>query len=371
MNTNAKVLAVGGVLILLWAVLTGAAIAWRLFFMWGLLIILLHLMLQYWAANLSCSVELITKGASHEGHFEITYVFANNGLIPIPWCQVRIHLDKELGSLSFAPEAMSFSVSEIKAIRKQFQCPKRGVYSLGGVTVMFQDLLDLRGKLTHYDKQMIVEVFPHKYPVESLLRSGRDEGGALRGNWSAEQDYTSISRIREALPQESTRHVHWKASARTEELQIREYEARRRFGITIVLDSCAAKYAEDKDGQIEERCVEVAAGLVSHWISHGFEVNLATGAGVLLRLKGVDSLDTAMRALMVFRPLDPDPLDHVLSGLLAGRNRGSDFQVVTPGLSVKEAFSVLKALPGTASVFQVGEDPVAVFESLPIVRIPI
>ncbi len=357
-------------LFLVWALCTGSQLAWRLTFAWGSLWALLFLLLVYWSANLSCSVELRAQGGKSGEDFEITYIFANNALLPIPYCRISVHLEKELGSLAFEGETAGFSISEIKVFRKAFQCPRRGVYSVGGATVIISDPLGVMQQRKQFDKQVTVEIFPHKYPVESLLVSGREEGGGVRCNWTAEQDYASIRRIREAFPQESVRHVHWKASARSEELLIREYETRPRLGITILLDSCADKYLGDDDGRVEERCVEVAAGLISHWLGKGYSVEVVAG-GDVLKLNGIPSMEAAMRALMIFRPKGIEGLFYTADSLMKGRHGASVLQVITPEIDVPEAISIQKSFGVRLSVFWVGGQNKGISEDVEIVEIPV
>lgn len=371
MNTNAKVLAGCGIIFFLWAFLTGAQIAWRLTFVCLVLVFLRYIVLCYWSVNLSCSVELRVQGGKNEGCFDITYVFANNGMIPIPLCMVSVHLDKEMGSLLFEAEAVSFSIGEIKTIRRSVQCLKRGIYCVGGATVTLWDPLGIGTLNKSFDKKVTVEIFPHKYPVKSFLTSGCEEGGGVRGNWNAEQDYTSIRRIREALPQESARHVHWKASARTEELQICEYETRKRRGITILLDSNAVKYSDDSDRKVEDRCVEVAAGLIYHWLEKGYAVYAIIEEGALLELSGMESAEAALRALTVFRPKEGDSLAHALKTLRIRRRESSVLQIITPGISEDEAGYLSGENSTMLFLFLVGAQKRATSENLQIVQIPV
>lgn len=370
MNLNGKIMRGSGVLFLVWALCTGSQIAWRLAFAWCSLWAILFFLLLYWSANLSCSVELRPQGSKSEEDFEITYIFANNGLLPIPHCQISVHLEKELGSLAFEGESTGFSISEIKVFRKVFQCPRRGVYSVGGATVIVWDPLGVTHRIEQFNKQVTLEIFPHKYPVESLLISGREEGGGVRCNWTAEQDYASIRRIREVLPQESVRHVHWKASARSEELLTREYETRQRLGITILLDSCAENYAGDDDGRIEERCVEVAAGLISHWLGKGYSVEVVAG-GDIVKLNGVPCMEAAMRALMLFRPERHEGLFQTVESLMKGRRGASVLQVITPKIDVSEGISIQRSSGVKLSVFLVGDQNRVISEELQIVEITV
>lgn len=371
MSPRVRLFAAVGLFLLLWAVLTGAVIAWQLFFLWGSLVLTAALILRYWASNLTCSVMLRPIEGVHGGHFEITYVFANNGLLPIPVCRASVHLGEELGFYELSPEELSFSVSEMKAVRKQFTCPRRGIYAVGGTTVVIPDLLGLRTRAVHYEKKITAEVFPREYPVTSLRGSGREEGGSLRSRSDAEQDYSSISRLRQALPQESVRHIHWKASARTQALLVREYERCQRPGVIVILDADGHKYTGDLERKVEDRCVEVAAGLVSHWLGRGYSVDLLTGSGPPLHLSGAQPLESALRVLMVFRPQLQAPLDRELSRLWRERRQGALLQVVTPALSTEETARLLEASAGRVVVFRVGEAPGPAVGNLPVIRVPV
>lgn len=370
MMSNGRILIITGCCFLMWALLTGATIAWRLVFMWVSLKILLHFFLRYGSENLTCSLELRTRNGSSQGEFEIAYVFVNNGLLPIPWCQVKVHLERELGSYEFEPETVAFFAGEIKTIRKQFACPRRGIYEVGGATVTLKDLLGIHHREILFQKHVIVEVFPRRYPVETVMNSGLKEGGHIRGGWPAEQDYTSISRIRPAYSQESSRHIHWKASARTDEVLVREYEARKRPGVLVVLDSGEEKYALDSDGSVEERCVEVAAGIISHWLSKGYEVALMLGHEKVLHLSGITSLDRALRALMVYRPHGESSITRLFQHLQVDNLQESLLLVISPQLSKAEVLNLGRMHSLRTMLFTVGSEPDIALGRVQTIRIP-
>lgn len=370
MKSNGRILIATGGFFLLWALLTGATIAWRLVFLWVSLRILLHLLLRYGSENLTCSLELRTRNGSSQGEFEIAYVFVNNGLLPIPWCQVKVHLERELGSYEFEPETVGFFAGEIKTIRKQFCCPRRGIYEVGGATVIFKDLLGIHHREILFQKHVAVEVFPRRYPIETVMNSGLKEGGHIRGSWPSEQDYTSISRIRPAYSQESSRHIHWKASARTDDVLIREYETRKRPGVLVLLDSGEEKYALDSDGSVEDRCVEVAAGIVSHWLGKGYEVSLMLGHEKVIHLSGITSLDRALRALMVYRPHEESSATGLFQHLPVKNLQESLLLVISPQLSRTEVLTLGRMQSLRTMLFAVGSEPDIALGHIQAIRIP-
>ena len=78
--------------------------------------------------------------------------------------------------------------------------------------------------------------------------------------------------IRDYVPSDSARHVHWKASAKTATLKTREYalEESRRYAIAF------DRYGESQDAERFEKLVSWAASLAFHWIHDGIEVALIT-----------------------------------------------------------------------------------------------
>jgi uncharacterized protein (DUF58 family) len=78
--------------------------------------------------------------------------------------------------------------------------------------------------------------------------------------------------IRDYLPSDSARHVHWKASAKTSILKTREYAAEDSSRVILAFD----RYARPEDGERFERLVSYAASLAYHLIHSGVEVQFVT-----------------------------------------------------------------------------------------------
>src|SRR5947199_1308758 len=75
--------------------------------------------------------------------------------------------------------------------------------------------------------------------------------------------------IRDYVPSDSARHVHWKASAKTSTLKTREYAADESRRITLAFD----RFGHPSDVEKFERLVSYAASLAYHLINNGVEVN--------------------------------------------------------------------------------------------------
>lgn len=74
--------------------------------------------------------------------------------------------------------------------------------------------------------------------------------------------------IRDYVPSDSARHVHWKASAKTSALKTREYAAEESSRVLLVFD----RFGHPWDAEKFERLVSYTASLAYHLINDGIEV---------------------------------------------------------------------------------------------------
>src|SRR5881392_1988646 len=75
--------------------------------------------------------------------------------------------------------------------------------------------------------------------------------------------------IRDYVPSDSARHVHWKASAKTSTLKTREYAAEESRRVTLSFD----RFSHPGDTERFERLVSHAASLAYYLVLEGIEVS--------------------------------------------------------------------------------------------------
>jgi uncharacterized protein (DUF58 family) len=83
---------------------------------------------------------------------------------------------------------------------------------------------------------------------------------------------TDIYMIRDYVPSDGGRHVHWKASAKTGTLKTREFAMDESHRIVLGFD----RFGNAADAERFERLVSHAASLAFHWIHDGAEVDLVS-----------------------------------------------------------------------------------------------
>jgi len=108
--------------------------------------------------------------------------------------------------------------------------------------------------------------YPEIVPQEEMDIAGMDlQGSNERFERGLGHD---LYMIRDYVPSDSARHVHWKASAKTSILKTREYAAEEARTITLAFD----RFGHAHDADAFEQLVSLAASLAFHLTTNGLEV---------------------------------------------------------------------------------------------------
>lgn len=149
---------------------------------------------------------------------------------------------------------------------------KRGVIRVGPLTVARQDPLALlRRELTWRDTRMI-----HVHPRTVALPPNtaglvRDlEGQASRRLTDAD---LSFHAVREYAAGDAMRHVHWKSTAKTGKLMVRQYEESQTARMAVLFDARREEYESDEEFELG---VSIAASVSVQAVREGRERYVAS-----------------------------------------------------------------------------------------------
>ncbi len=123
-------------------------------------------------------------------------------------------------------------------------------------------------KTRHVALQREVLVYPPIEAPEELF----EILPLVRGEWESfvRGRGSDLYRIREYLPEDSARHVDWKATAKSGSLKVREFSREDERKLSIVFDNPAAGLISEKE---YERGVNLAASLAWHFAKQDAEVS--------------------------------------------------------------------------------------------------
>ena len=114
-------------------------------------------------------------------------------------------------------------------------------------------------------------VFPQLIPMEELALPPEDPFGDQRSRRRLFEDPNRPMGVREYRPEDSFRRVHWPATARTGQVQVKVYQPTSARVMVLCLNvSTYPRYWEGVYPALLERLISVAATLVSQAVEDGF-----------------------------------------------------------------------------------------------------
>lgn len=194
---------------------------------------------------------------------------------------------------------------------------RRGVIPIGPVRAVQADPVGLIRRTKVFSDPMELFVHPRMVPVE-LAAVGflKDVEGITTANLSSSD--VSFHALRDYIPGDDRRSVHWRTTARTGRLMVRQFEETMRAHLLLVLSTLRGDYASEDDF---EAAVSVTASLAVAALLEDRQVSLYTFEGPVAFPNAIGVLDELCRVGLIDK--GPD-LSQVV--LRAGHD--------TPGASV-------------------------------------
>lgn len=150
---------------------------------------------------------------------------------------------------------------------------RRGVVAVGPVHLIGSDPLGLFRRRVTRGRTLTLWIRPRTVSLGSLgLSQLRDLEGAASDRLSMSD--LAFHALREYVPGDDLRHVHWRSSARAGELLVRQYHDTRRSQLTVVLDTAAESYADDEEFEV---AVSAAASLLAAAALDEYDVTFVAG----------------------------------------------------------------------------------------------
>jgi len=244
-------------------------------------------------SRISCRRQLSERRVFPGEKINVKLQVANRKPLPLPWIQVDDEIPQALGGASTLPGEKPGSVlirrsaamlwySSVKW-KYELPCLKRGYYPLGPTVISSGDIFGLYSRSLKTAMEDFIIVYPKIFSVSRLPIPSRQPLGESKNEYRVFQDPTRPIGVRDYQHGDSLRHVHWKASARLQSLQVKVFEPTTTFKVALFLsvDSFVGNGAiRDEEFELG---ISVAASLAYHVIEQG------SPAGVFVNTRRIDS----------------------------------------------------------------------------------
>jgi uncharacterized protein (DUF58 family) len=339
---------VAGLVILALAVQTGApAVA-----LVAALFVALALVARGWSrlalGGLRCTVGFGGDRAFPDDELDLVLTIENRWPVPVPWLEAELAipprlypLDGRVGRLAESDRRVIRVLATLLPFRRlswrhRLRCRHRGLYEIPAVSLLVADPLRLFPRRKAFPVGARLIVYPRIVPLDEVgLRSGLPQGDLTLRSLPVDDPQRVIG-VRDYRPGDPPRRVHWKASARRPNLQVKllERTARLQLALYLGVDGFDHPWVVYRDA-LFERAVTAAASLANWAIERGGRVALGLSGAeptVLPAGGGPDQLKAILETLAVVTPRRGRPLASVLAASSPRQPAGATIVALVAGL---------------------------------------
>lgn len=256
----------------------------------GVLIVYLAIKFVFrynWNKGLGVALEFEKKHVVNGETVNVVEVISNEKRLPLPCVNLKFQVDRELGfpgtdtnssvsDLTYRNDVFSFLANQRITRRIPVKCNHRGVFKISGVQLTFAGPFMNEINVLKVDSTCEITVYPKTVDSKrfSFIRS-RISGEAERKKYMLEDPFV-FRGIRDYTSNDSLKNVNWKATARTGNLCVNEYNESVSRNVCILLN------LED-DGMltydsVNEEAISLAASVAEEFIRQGINVSLISNA---------------------------------------------------------------------------------------------
>lgn len=282
-----------------------------------------------WKVERSLLENRITVGDRILVHVKIT----NMAPRPAPATMMRMNVGARIVSFPVPPLMSGDSHEEGFALPTH----RRSVIMLGPVCSVVGDPLGLLRIEKSWTDPLEVYIHPRTIHLRALLKGFiKDIEGHVTRDLSSSD--VSFHAIRDYTIGDDRRNVHWRSTAHSGSLMVRQFEETRRASLLIILSSSSEDYSTEEDF---ETAVSVACSLALKGMAEGTSVHVLVGGDVLPTSSPLRLLNASCSVEMN----EGDPLHVLVPRFLAAVPSSSVIAVVTgqdtPDEDIARAYSTV------------------------------
>lgn len=323
----------------------------------------------------------------------LTFKLENNGWLPLAWVDIDEHVSDRVRPVGLpglpSDRIGSTVVRHATPLRwKQrvtwtvdIDCMERGLHMIGPASISSGDPFGFFTRQLTIDDIRSFLVYPDVVPLEEMGFPPDFPFGTRRVRQHMLTDPLHIIGVRDYAPDDSIRHMHWKATARLQSPQVKVFEPTVDLQVGLFLDlDTFERYWEGMDSVRIETAIVVAASIASRLLNGremlGLSANaVMTGSDQNLRIppgRGPRQLETVLEGLARLSPMAVSNFPRLLSTEARGYPAGSTIVVIacimTPPLEV--ALQTVIENGQRVVLIRVGDFSVPELPRLQVVTVP-
>lgn len=197
---------------------------------------------------------------------ELNIDMENISPLPIPYITVNADLLSDMLEQRHIFRYISLAPKQSVSLSDVLQCGHYGFYDLNSIALHIQDIFGVFCITKRFSSNMTLRIYPRWYPMERLTLLSYQQMGQISGKQRFMEDFADVGGIRSYRQGDSVKRVHWKLSAKRNELMVKDFVLNSSTQVCIVIDTYEADYGADVSA-LSEHVMECAASLLYHCLN--------------------------------------------------------------------------------------------------------
>jgi uncharacterized protein (DUF58 family) len=213
--------------------------------------------------------------------------------LPLAWLLIRDEFPKDVslltGMLGTAEqqETAVLSLTDMLSLRwyervqriYRVRGDRRGVYEFGPASITSGDIFGFGDKQALIETKDRLTVYPKVVPIEELVLPSERPAGELKARRKIIEDPLRMATVREYIPGDSIRHIHWKNTARLNRLQTKVFDPSASHVLDVFVDLQTAHNPYTFVTEYLELIISAAASVSLHALNLRYAVGLYANGG--------------------------------------------------------------------------------------------
>ncbi|MEE9284754.1 MAG: DUF58 domain-containing protein [Dehalococcoidia bacterium] len=326
---RARVLFVITLVIVFFALATGFPVFHRMYYVFGLLLVVGLLWTWLLVGGIEIDVRRPTLRSKAGQSIRERVIVRRRSQFLRGFLEIQEQTDMPID----APGAViGLEGREPEPIDLEVPCPQRGIFKLGPVAVAGSDPLGLyRLRRSSGPVQRLV-VHPATIDLPGFVLLPADLPGEGPVHLRSQHVTNSAFSIRDYMSGDSLNRMAWKSTARFQKLMVKEFEMEPANNIWVVVDMARRANAGPAGRAIEETAITVAASIAKRYSDGGYPVGFFSYGNERFAIapqRGPGHLIRIMDALAELRAQGSTRLLNVIADLHARAGRYTSVAIVT------------------------------------------
>lgn len=238
-----------------------------------------------WVKNLDADICFSTERAVCGDTIELLEVVTNNKWLPLPFVNVKFQVDRKLRfqgehtnsnitDKSYKNDVFSLLYFQKITRRIPLLCTKRGIFTIDAIDVVSKGIF--MDDILSWKRSIYTElvVLPEPADVSRIDVLYKSLCGEIQIQHALYEDPFAFRGIRDYQPYDMLNRINWKASARSLDLKVNQFEDTSSRHVCILLNLLQDGMLVYED--LQEESISIAAGLAASLAEAGVGVRLIT-----------------------------------------------------------------------------------------------